>query len=85
MVGSKQQAHFWYSPVVSVITPTSDLLRKGLKELTYLYCPEDTTGNIGCLRTEMTCSKAIRALHVIKGLFWVIVSISVSVAVGQLL
>lgn len=84
MIGSKQQTHFWHFTSIS-ITPISGLLRKVLKELAYLCCPEDTTDNIGHLQTEMTYSKAIGACHVLKGVFWVIVAIVVSVAIGQLL
>lgn len=84
MIGSKQQTHFLHFPHVS-ISPMSGLLRRVQKELAYLCFPEDTTDNIGHLQTEMTCLKAIETRHAFKGIFWVIVAIVVSVAVGQLL
>lgn len=85
MIGSKQQTHFWYFPKVSIITPMSDLFRIGMKEITYLCYPEDTTDNIGCRQTEKPYSGVVRVRHALKGVFWVIVSIAVSIAVGQLL
>ena len=85
MIGSKQQTNFWYFPNFSIIIQMLDLFGRGLKELSFLCCPEDTTDNIGCRQTEITYRKAIGLRHVLKGVFWVIVSIAVSIVVGQLL
>lgn len=85
MLGSKQQTHFWGFPHISNSTPVSELFGKILKALAYLCCPEDTTENIGYRQMEMTGSKAIGGRHTLKGVFWVIVSIVVSLAVGQLM
>lgn len=85
MIGSKQQTHFWYFSNVYIITPVSDLFRRCMRELAYLCCPVDTTENIGRRQTEINCSKVIELRPVLKGVFWVIVSIAVPVAIGQLL
>lgn len=84
MIGLKQQTLFWHSLNVSVITPISDQFGGGWKQLSFLCSPEDTTDNIGRRQVMRSSSKAMGLRHVLKGLFWVIVSIAFSVAVGQL-
>ena len=85
MISSKQQTHFWYLPTVSIINPVSGMIKTCMREFAYLCCPEDTTDYIGHSQAEITCSKVIGPRQVLKGVFWVIVSIAVSVVVGQVL
>lgn len=85
MIESTRQTHYWYLPTVSIIKPISKLLGKALKELAYLCRPEDTTDTVGHPQSNITYSKAIEARPLLKGVFWVIVSIAVSVTAGQML
>lgn len=83
MLESKLHAHFlnWfnlYDP-----TPFKDLIKRGLGQLVYLFLPEDTS-ETGRSQNDLLSIKASSPRSTVKVLFWVVVSVSITLAVGQL-
>jgi hypothetical protein len=84
MLEAKQHAHFCYLPNFSVPAPINDLVKRGLEELAYLFLPEDTTDKPGCRKNEMSRPGENNIHNTFKLVLWVVVSITFSLAVGQL-
>lgn len=85
MLESKQNAPFCYSLDLYGSASIPHLLRKFQREIHFLVTPEDTTGQNG-RRGEQPISFEVSSntRNLIKVVFWVVVSITISIAMGQL-
>ncbi len=84
MLESKQHAYFGYGPHVPVSNPIKDRIKKSLGELVCWLLPEDTTDKAGPGRNHSNGLNTGHACNVGKAIFWIVVSIGISLAMGQL-
>lgn len=84
MLQSKQHSHFGYRANFCVSGSLNDLVKRGLYKLVYLFIPQDTTAETGRCKNDLIYSETSSIRSVIKSVFWVVVSIMASLALGQL-
>lgn len=84
MLESKLHAYLGYRLSFNMLPSFNGLLKKGLKELVDLVTPEDTTMSTGRRQTDLFRVKVGNTVNIVKVLFWVVVSIAISVGLGQL-
>jgi hypothetical protein len=84
MLVSKQHATFCDFPSFHIPDSINDLAKRGLKELLYLLLPEESFENPGGRKDKTTGLETTNARSIIKGLFWIVVSIGISLAMGNL-
>jgi len=84
MLGSKQHVFYWnVFDLFNYNLPASALLKKSRSKLIYLFAPEDTTAATG-LRDSISQRLEVSNLwNVIKAVFWMAISISISIGIGQ--
>lgn len=84
MLESKQHVHLGYSPDFYISNPINDLVKKGLGDLVCWLLPEDTTDKAGPGRNRSIDLNTAHTGSVGKTMFWIVVSIGISLAMGQL-
>ncbi len=83
MLESKQHSAFWYFLDFYLFNPMPALLRKSVGELIFLILPEDTTEKTGP-KDKVIGYEKCNARSISKVVFWIIISITISIAIGQL-
>lgn len=83
MLESKQNSVFCYSPDFYIPNSINKLLSKGLKELAYLFQPEDTTDSPEGRHYKATGLGTSNTRNTVKAVFWLAMSILISLAIGQ--
>lgn len=61
-----------------------DLVKRGLKNLAYLFLPEETIERPRGRKNEAIGFEASKTGSILKMVFWVVMSITLSLAIGQL-
>jgi len=84
MLESKQHAHLRYFLAFDIPNPINDRVKRCLIDLIHLFCPEDTTDSLDYHQKEMTFAQANRNRSIIKAVVWVVLSIALSLSIGQL-
>ncbi len=74
----------WYYAYIPTLSFIHRLLSNCRDELFYLLLPEDTTEGIVGRQSESTGYTSNNTRAMIKGVFWTIGSIVISLAIGQL-
>jgi hypothetical protein len=84
MLEAKQNTVFCYFLDFYIPNSINDLVQRGLKELVYLFQPEETTDKAGGRQYEATGLGTSKTRNIVKGVFWLAMSIVISLAIGQL-
>ncbi len=84
MLEAKQNAVFCYFLDFYIPNSINDLVQKGLKELVYLFQPEETTDKAEGRQYDATGLGTSKTRNIIKVVFWLGISIAISLAIGQL-
>ena len=84
MLESKQNAVIYYFLDFYIPNSINCLVRRGLKELVYLIQPEESTDKAGGWQYEVTGIETSNTRSIIKVVFWLVMSIIISSAVGKL-
>jgi hypothetical protein len=84
MLEAKQNTVFCYFLDFYIPKSINDLVQRGLKELVYLFQPEETTDKPGGQQYEATGLGTSKTRKIVKGVFWLAMSIVISLAIGQL-
>jgi hypothetical protein len=80
----KQSVPVAYCLDFSIVPPVTDLLKRGLEDLAYLFVPEDTADNGERKRKDSHSLKENSIRSTVKVAFWLVVSVTLSLALGQL-
>ena len=83
MLQSKQNAVFCYSLDFHIPNSVNKLARSGLKELVYLFQPEETTDRAEGHHYEATGLGTSNTRNRVKAVFWFAMSIVISLAIGH--
>lgn len=83
MLESKQHSVFWNFLDFQVHNPVPGLLKYWVTELIFLFSPQDTAGKFDQGKRKVE-NQAGNTRGIVKVLFWVIISIVLSLALGQL-
>ena len=84
MLESKHHMPFGYVLNLNGFKSFPVLTRKCYRELLYLLMPEDTTIQGGGRRKDAAGLDVSNTRSIIKVLFWVVISITMSMVMGQL-
>ena len=68
----------------SVHTSVNSLVKRGMGDLAYLFLPEDTTDNIDRKGKDSIILVKNSSRSTVKVVFWIVVSITISLVLGQL-
>ena len=84
MLESKQHAHLRYFLAFDIPNPINDRVKRYLIDLIHFFRPEDTTGSLDDHQKEMIFPKDSKPRSTIKAVVWVVLSIALSLSIGQL-
>lgn len=84
MLQPKQYAASWHLFDFHVLSSLPDVLRKCLAGLAFLLIPEDTTDSAAGKDRRVTRGEVNTAHSIAKVMFWIVVAILLSIAIGQL-
>ena len=84
MLESTQRSVFRHYAVPNAEKPSSENANQCGHILNYYVSPEDTTDNAAQSRSQIPKYKKIDTRGVIKAVFWIAISISLSLLIGNL-
>lgn len=84
MLESKQHAHLRYFLACDIPNPINYRVKRCLIDLIHFFRPEDTTDSLDYQQKEMTFPQVNRTRSTIKAVVWGILSIALSLSIGQL-
>ena len=84
MMESTQRSFSWHSPTVNAPKSVVSFIEESLKTLIFLTSPADTTDTLGKKELQLSRSNGITLKGSTKALFWIAVSITMAILIGQL-
>ncbi len=84
MLESKRHVPFGYILNLNDLKPLPVFLKKWYRELLYLLLPEDSTCQEGGRKKNVPGQEVSSTRSTIKLVFWAVISIIISLAIGQL-
>lgn len=84
MLESKLERQFEYSLDINPSRPLKKFISEHASEASYLLQPEDTSAKAYDISHDMMAQNTNSTRDIVKTLFWIAVSIAVTIALGQL-
>ncbi|MFK5954269.1 MAG: hypothetical protein QM498_14525 [Desulfobacterium sp.] len=84
MMESTQHSFSWHSLTVNAPKSIVNFIDKSIKTSIFLVSPADTTDTLGKRELQISRSNGITLKGSAKALFWIAVSITMAILIGQL-